>query len=106
MLEWEIPANSKLIGFIDEDADLVYLDDTESVAVANDQGRRHHTLQSFSAIGRELLNEELCQPHVEGQKTRASKNKRIRNHGVKRYFWIAIRELFGDPEVIDEAVDP
>jgi hypothetical protein len=96
MLDWKIPTNSKLIGFIDEDAGLVYLDPTESAAVASEQGRRHDTPQSFSSIGRELLNEGLCRSHLDGEKTRATGDKRIHNHGKRRYFWIAIPDLFGD----------
>ena len=96
-LDWKIPANSKLLGFIDEAAGWVYLDDTEAVAVANEQGRRHYTPQTFSNIGRELLNEGLCRAHADGTKKRATADKRIRNHGKNRYFWIAIKDLFGPP---------
>jgi hypothetical protein len=98
MLDWKIPTNSKLLGFIDEDSGVVYLNPDESTAVATEQARRHNTAQSFGSIGRELLNEELCQQHRDGQKVRAAGFKRIKNHGNHRYFWIPITHLFGDAE--------
>jgi hypothetical protein len=99
--DWEIPTNSKQIGFIDEDAGTVYLDPTASVAIANDQARRLHTPQSFASVGRELMNEGLCEIHVEDGVPRATKHKRIPNHGKKRYFWIAIPNLFGEAASTD-----
>ena len=96
-LDWKIPPNSKLLGFIDEAAGMVYLSPTEAIAVATEMSRRHNTLQSFESIGRELLNEGLCQSHVEAGKVRASRNQRIAKQANTRYFWIPIKHLFGDP---------
>jgi Bifunctional DNA primase/polymerase, N-terminal len=98
MLDWRTPINSKCIGFIDEEKNLVYLDPVESVALANEMGKRHNDPQSFKGVARELLNEGLCQPHNEGVRIRPTKVTRIRDHGVKRYLWIPIECLFGEPE--------
>ena len=95
---WKIPANSKCVGFIDVMAGTVYLDPIEAVAVANNEARRSGRTQSFANIGRELLNEGLCVAHKDGEKNRATQYKSIPGHGSRKYFWIPIKNLFGEPE--------
>jgi hypothetical protein len=97
--DWEIPANSKLVGFIDLEAKLVYLDPEPSAAAATRQAESLGTPQSFKSVGRELLNEKLCRPHKDSDGTvRTTQPKRIKNHGTKRYLYISIADLFGDPD--------
>jgi hypothetical protein len=96
MLDWKIPGNSKCIGFIDEEAMRVYLDPVECPAIATEMGKRLGDMQSFKSVGRELLNEGLCQAHVERGKVRSTRGLRIRSHGLKRYFWIPIEHIFGE----------
>ena len=99
ILEWQIPANSRLIGFIDEENGLIYLDPVASATIATRQAESQGTPQSFRSVGRELLNEKLCRSH--GDKdgtTRATWPTRIPDHGIKRYLWISIADLFEDPQ--------
>jgi hypothetical protein len=105
-LRWRIPANSKRVGFIDVEEGMIYLCPEEAIAVANNEARRQGRTQSFANVGRELLNESLVVPHEEkrGDKTitRATKEKRIHSQGKYRYFWISIKNLFGESDDSDD----
>jgi hypothetical protein len=92
--DWRIPASSKCIGFISLKSDRVYLLPDESAAVARDASHRQGNVQTFASVGRELLNEDLCQKHVEGGKTRSGNNMRIKNHGIVRCVWVPIDKMF------------
>ena len=98
ILDWKVPPNSKCVGFIDEEKRLVYLAPLESLAMATDMARRNGDPQSFSRIGRELLNEGLCEGSTGRKSARHTRAKRIGAHGQKRYIWIPIAELFEDPD--------
>jgi Domain of unknown function (DUF927) len=98
-VEWKIPGGSRCIGFISSLDGFLYLDPTESQAMATEMAKHQHNPQSFASVGRELLQEGLVESTTEAGKTRASRSKRI--HGVtKRCFFIKIDHLFNLTQVI------
>ena len=91
--DWMAPSGSKCVGFISTKDGCVYLDPTESQAIAGELARSQHNPQSFASIGRELIQEGLVTVHVDGTKQRSTGNKKI--HGAQaRRFWVAIAKLF------------
>lgn len=94
-LDWKIPPGSKCVGFVDVEKRLVYLL-PEAQSIARDASYRLGDVRSFASIGRELLNEGLCQAHVDGGKKRSSQNVWIKDQGTVRCIWVPSDQLFGD----------
>jgi hypothetical protein len=91
-VEWKIPSGSRCVGFISDLDGFLYLDPTESQAIATEMAKHQHNPQSFASVGRELLQEGLVESVTAGGEKRTTQPKRI--HGVvKRCFWIKISHL-------------
>jgi hypothetical protein len=99
-LEWCIPPNSKLVGFIDVKAGEVYMgsESVKTVAqvVSREQGDHY---ENPTKIGRDLAEEGLLRRSVEKdadgtQKVGHQIRKRVKDHGLGRYYAIPVKFLF------------
>lgn len=97
ILEWKKPANSKRLGFIDQDKGLVYLEPGVAKELIVDVSRRQgENLENSGQIGRDLLEAGVVVPSQEGTKTRADAQIRIRGAGKVRCYRVPIVTLFGE----------
>jgi hypothetical protein len=109
-LDWCVPANSKSIGFIDEQDGHVYLGREEVKTVATlmsrDQAERY---ENPTKIGRDLAEAGLLRTSTEKgpdgkPKVRHQVMKRVKDHGNERYYAIPIARLFemgeGEPRSV------
>jgi hypothetical protein len=111
-LDWCVPANSKMIGFIDVEACEVYLssDALQVIAqsVARDQGKR---FEGAEKIGRDLADAKMIRTTTEtgadgGTKTRLQVRKRIKDHGSGRYYAIPTDMLFERDDESNQRREP
>jgi hypothetical protein len=97
--DWEIPENSKKVGFVDTEEGLIYLDPENEKIIARAMSREQGDLfENAGSIGRDLAEANLIETAEEGGKTRYTIHKRFPNAGKQRYFVIRISDLFGDAE--------
>lgn len=98
-LDWKVPANSRAIGFIDEAAEVLYVDPEQAKALARTMGRdQGEHFENVAKIGRALSEAGMILTTVEGGKVRFTPQKRLPGVGKQRYFIIPVRHVFGDED--------
>jgi hypothetical protein len=99
MLDWKIPPNSQLVGYIDIPDGLIYLEPQMARTVATTMARSQgDVFENPASIGRDLAKAKLIRVEREGQKERYTLEKRIPNVGKGRYLFMPISKVFEEDE--------
>jgi hypothetical protein len=93
-----VPSGSTCVGYFSGFDDRGYLDPTESQTIANKMAKEQHNPQSFSSVGRELMQEDLVVVHQferEGKTVIGSSGPKRIHGSLKRYYWVDPKHVFG-----------
>jgi hypothetical protein len=99
---WKIPPISKNVGHVNLEEQVVCLDPEICRQIVQDMMKKQGDYRSVSKIGRELMNENLCVVHKDGNRQRADQYRTTRSGGRKRYLVIPIATLWGEQPPIEE----
>src|SRR5688572_17436744 len=82
MRDWDIPANSKRVGYVNLNDQLVYLIPEMAKTVARTMGREQgESFENLASIGRDLADAKLIITTIEDGKVRNTIQKRLPHQG-------------------------
>ena len=97
-LDWQIPADSKKVGYISLEEGFIFLDPEESRGLVKTMARvQGEAFENVAKIGRDLADAGLIRTEKDKDgKIRFTHQKRIKAAGKPRFFVLPITNLFGE----------